>query len=1045
MAVIERDVLKDVRDRKSLFAFLENELHWAVESDDTFTYDISTLQGESTGRVDASQIVKFHEHDPFVILLAEFHRDFRRSMLREILKDLKRQMRQAGRFPGTELDDIILICTSRDYDEVRFAHFEEREGRQPALSVFGWDRHDTERTRTLREWNLHKLNYRPGMEPGEWRQQWLQAWDVAAVTRNFYETYERIFKSVEEQVEGPRTKEERRMFTQRLFNRLLFIQFLEKKGWLMFQGRNDYLPALFEQSLKKKENFYHDRLYWVFFDGLGRPGDIRSTRSDSELENIRGNVPYLNGGLFEMEEGDERGAVEIPNEAFDGILNDLFARYNFTITESAPDDVDVAVDPEMLGKVFEELVTGRHETGSYYTPRPIVAFMCREALKGYLGGKLASPGGESGEDQVSQLVDHHDAGGITVQEARRLLRRLEEIRVVDPACGSGAYLLGMLHELFTITRLLDTRADQYSARDDYARKLQIIQKNLYGVDIDPFAINIARLRLWLSLVVEYEGAEPEPLPNLDFKVEVGDSLIGPQFEDATQVDTRRDLIDQFVRAKGAYLQEHDHDRKHELRLEIDLLRDRIRQWTHVGQPVRGFDWQVEFAEVFAGGRGGFDVVLANPPYIRQEAILQQFGREYKDRFLKEAFPKLWSGTADIYVYFYVRAVELLREQGCLVFISSNKWFRADYGKKLRQHIAAHCRIQHITDFGDLPVFESATAYPMIFSAQKLRSPNQQPVFTQAKSLEAPYPDVRLVVAQAGSRLPADAIQGEKWTLTDAETIAMLRRMEADSVPLRKYVDGKIYRGVLTGFNKAFVIDGKTRAELIAEDERSAEIIKPLAVGKDICRWHIRNRDRWLIFVRHGTNIGRYPAIRSYLADFRGDLEPRPPGWDERKQGKWPGRKAGSYEWFEIQDSVAYHAAFEKPKIVYQEIATFQSFALAPGGLYLNNKVFLLPGQDLYLLGILNSSPSWQYLAGRCSLLQGGAYAMQTPYVSRTPVPVAAPTDCAPIEELVQKCLDAKGQDCEEWEREIDERVAHLYGVSLKQMEGALEGPAEEPG
>ena len=189
--------------------------------------------------------------------------------------------------------------------------------------------------------------------------------------------------------------------------------------------------------------------------------------------------------------------------------------------ESTPYDVEVAVDPEMLGKVFEELVTGRHDSGAYYTPRPVVSFMCREALKGYLEGK------ETGldADAITRFVDEHDTSGISLIGAPRVSEALSDVTVVDPACGSGAYLLGIMQELIELQTILYNIG--VDAKKIYDLKLEIIQRNLYGVDIDEFAVNIAMLRMWLSLAIDYEGEKPEPLPNLDFKVVCGDSLLGP--------------------------------------------------------------------------------------------------------------------------------------------------------------------------------------------------------------------------------------------------------------------------------------------------------------------------------------------------------------------------------------------------------------------------------------------------------------------------------------------------------------------------------------
>jgi hypothetical protein len=433
-----------------------------------------------------------------------------------------------------------------------------------------------------------------------------KAFDVEAVTKKFFEQYRLVFEQVENLIKPTLADAEaRRLFAQKLFNRLMFIVFIQKKGWLKFNEQTDYLEALWQDyrddNSTSDKNFYRDRLTHLFFTGLNNPQqtDIIGINKGGFLRQIIGTVPYLNGGLFEQDEDDRNSEIVVPDGAIDAIFHELFSNFNFTVTESTPLDIEVAVDPEMLGKVFEELVTGRHESGSYYTPKPIVSFMCREALKGYLGG-------------YEPLVDEHNADKISVPEARELLQKLGEVKVVDPACGSGAYLLGMLHELHSLTRLLNTRAQQENARDDYQRKLNIIKNNLYGVDIDEFAVNIARLRLWLSLAVEFDGEPPEPLPNLDFKIESGDSLTAPSPENVGQYSLRGQTIDQYREAKESYLIIREGSQKQTLKQKINELKEQIALLTHGSNRVKGFDWAVEFAEVFS--QEGFDIVLANPPY-----------------------------------------------------------------------------------------------------------------------------------------------------------------------------------------------------------------------------------------------------------------------------------------------------------------------------------------------------------------------------------------------------------------------------------------------
>jgi len=227
---------------------------------------------------------------------------------------------------------------------------------------------------------------------------------------------------------------------------LLFLYFIQRKGWLEYDGQKSYLRALWNAAEAKQESYLNDRLYYAFFEGLNVGGEEKHRHTMPELLAIRGTVPFLNGGLFDLDDDyDIHDAVTIPNAAFGKIL-DLFERYNFTVSESTPLDVEVAVDPEMLGKVFEELVTDRHESGSNYTPRVIVSFMAREALKHYL--KAADPDAEA----VAKFVDDGDASAIRSPE--KIFAALKAVKVCDPACGSGAYLLGMMQELLRLRDLL---------------------------------------------------------------------------------------------------------------------------------------------------------------------------------------------------------------------------------------------------------------------------------------------------------------------------------------------------------------------------------------------------------------------------------------------------------------------------------------------------------------------------------------------------------------------------------------------------------------
>jgi hypothetical protein len=583
-----------------------------------------------------------------------------------------------------------------------------------------------------------------------------EAFDVEKIGKAFFVGYRDHFWAFVDSIRkankgkahfmGERGDKNIERLTQLILGRVLFLYFIQKKGWL--DNEKAFIRNLFAPYRNSKDSgFYTGCLEPLFFSGLNKPGKHKA------IGEKKYDIPYLNGGLFEPRddfyEGDALKGPLIPDSMFRDLF-DFLDSYNFTIAESTPLDQEVDIDPEMLGKVFENILAAedRHASGTYYTPRTIVAFMCRECLFQSLHA-----GTGIGREIFDDLFDAPLEGrppAIDEKTARDIKGRLQELKVLDPAVGSGAFLLGMLHEMIHVRtvcgRVLgETEAFEAGKIGDWKREM--IGNNLFGVDNNPGACEIARLRLWLSMVVDED--EPLPLPNLDYRIVEGDTLrekldgepilppqSGPGFE--TEADLFRTIKPQgklwlserdartasIVRRLSAYYGTGADAEKKRLRKEIskdleaiveehwknheerwrraqddilekalklhkkpeDLPRDwadrlkeaeehlsRIRNEREIFHkdgmlpvtPLRLF-----FAEAFVTNPGGFDIILANPPYVRQEII-----KPLKPR-LKEEFEDFFTSTADLYTYFYARGLELLKPGGILCFIAPNKFMRA---------------------------------------------------------------------------------------------------------------------------------------------------------------------------------------------------------------------------------------------------------------------------------------------------------------------------------------------------------------------------------
>lgn len=463
------------------------------------------------------------------------------------------------------------------------------------------------------------------------------------------------------------------------------------------------------------------------------------------------------------------------------------------------------------------------------------------------------------------------------------------------------------------------------------------------------------------------------------------------------------------------------DKRKKLEKEIANLEEKIK--ARENDPIYrdALEWRFEFPEVLDddGNFTGFDAVIGNPPYIRHEGL-----KPIKP-YIKENY-EVFDGKADILIYFVELGLRLLKEKGSFAYIISNKFMRAGYGTNFREWLRQY-QIRELIDFGDLPVFAEATTYPCILSLSK-EPPRQNFYGANVETLD--FNDLAQHLSHIKVETNPDLLRDEAWVITDKASQKLVDKLMKQGQPLGEYVEDKIYRGVLTGFNEAFVVDEETKDHLIEEDEKSAEILKPFLAGRDIKRYQKPRPNKWLIFARRGIDIEQYPAIKKHLEQYRERLEPRP----KNHKGVWKGRKPGSYKWYELQDAIAYYEEFEKEKIVFPNLQIKNKFTLDDTFAFVNAPSVIMPINERALLGILNSSIVWDYLKTFCAERRGGYLEVKPQYVEKIPIPnlEESPTSTK-LANLVEKRLN-NPENPDEIEEQIDEVVMDLYGLDEGERE-----------
>ena len=427
-------------------------------------------------------------------------------------------------------------------------------------------------------------------------------------------------------------------------------------------------------------------------------------------------------------------------------------------------------------------------------------------------------------------------------------------------------------------------------------------------------------------------------------------------------------------------------------------------------------------------QGGFDVVIGNPPYVRQELLTP-----YKP-YLQNVYES-FHGMADLYVYFYELGIRVLKPGGLLSFIVTNKWMKAGYGEALRRFFSEKAWVESVVDFGHAKqIFEEADVFPSIIVA---RRPDKKP---NSKSVRVcAIPREQLQVHDLSSQIDQEGFTVERrrfgsgaWLLEPPGVEELIEKICRTGVPLREYVGISPYRGVTTGLNKAFLIDTPTYKRLIEADPRSGEIIKPYLRGQDITRWTPNFAGEWMIFARRGIDIEAYPEVKRHLQKYRRELEPKPQDW----QGdKWLGRKGGLYKWYELQDPITFYEEFETPKIYYQQIQFYPNYAFDKSYMYGNDKTSFITSEDMYLLGVLNSPLLWWYNWRYLPHMKDEALAPRGYRVEN--IPIVRPTDLIrnQIEVAAERLVEITQAQKEIRRGSLDWlRVEHAVGKPSKKLQ-----------
>jgi hypothetical protein len=767
-------------------------------------------------------------------------------------------------------------------------------------------------------------------------------------------------------------------FAKKLLGQIVFIYFIQKKGWLGIKkdregnfgkwgtGPKDFLRRLYKKEYKNYNNFFNEILEPLFYTALN------SELPENYFPYLECKIPFLNGGLFEPIKNYNwiESDLLLKNDLFEKIL-DIFDQYNFTVNESDPLEKEVAIDPEMLGKTFEKLldIKDRKSSGTFYTPREIVEFMCQDSLSRHLSSNVSNISDSILQklfntetiDEISKLKE-------IKKNALDLDKNLKEIKVCDPSIGTGAFIVEMLNLIVKTRKKLDFFLDKN--RSDYSLKLHTIQKTLYGVDIKDHAVDIAKLRLWLSLILDENNFEKiNSLPNLDFKFMTGNSL----YKNKQPSLLDHEIYKNIEILKDQYLTTNLHSKKKSLMKEIEGL------YQSIGDNNKEFDFYKSFSEIFDNNLNGFDIVIGNPPYVRGDSSDEDQIKKENDLY-ESIYPEVFGGgRTDLYIYFIKKSEEICKKNGIISLIVSNKWMTSNYGKKVRIYLSRR-KIKKIIDFGDLPIFEAVVCPNIIvYNNTAINNKEQSLEILDAGeviknkmdslnekintiSIKKHLSEISSIFDDNKQILKSLSNDGSSWSVNKNTSSDLFSN--AKELLKFKFIDKNIpiRRGIVTGLNDVFVINQEVYDQFISEDKNCKKFLKSYLKGRGITPWVQKNILEYIIFADRNFQISKCPLpIRNYLLKYKDILSQRTTVPEQ-------------HPWYQLmQPQVGYLNDFENlSKIVWRDISNRSVATIVKKEVYLDATCFYIPINDLALCSWMHSEFFINFLRTISSSIRGNA-------------------------------------------------------------------------